>query len=156
MLPDDEPLNDDPPGDPLDEEPSGEPPSIPTVEALPPHDTPAITPRPRKQAAAIEAASRREDLRGISASTLSPFEVGHADAYPMAAPLEIRLPSGVVLSTVRPGADADSRLVVVADCWEDPDPEPQRVLVESSFTRQATVTTARRPPDPTAGAESDV
>ncbi len=50
--------------------------------------------------------------------------------------------SGVVLSTVRHAADADYRLVVVADCCADPDPEVHRVLVEKVFARPATVTTA--------------
>ncbi len=50
--------------------------------------------------------------------------------------------SGVVLSTVRHAADADYRLVVVADCCADRDPEVHRVLVEKVFPRQATVTTA--------------
>jgi len=49
--------------------------------------------------------------------------------------------SGVVLSTIRHAADADYRLVVVADCCSDPDPEVHRVLVEKVFARPATVTT---------------
>ena len=50
--------------------------------------------------------------------------------------------SGVVLSTVRHGADADYRLVVVKDCCADGDDEVHRVLTEKVFVRQATVTTA--------------
>jgi nicotinamidase-related amidase len=50
--------------------------------------------------------------------------------------------SGVVLSTVRHAADADYRLVVVADCCADPDPEVHRVLLEKVFARQTTTTTA--------------
>lgn len=50
--------------------------------------------------------------------------------------------SGVVLSTVRHAADADYRLVLVADCCADPDPEVHRVLVEKIFARQTTRTTA--------------
>lgn len=50
--------------------------------------------------------------------------------------------SGVVLSTVRHGADADYRLVVVKDCCADGDDEVHRVLTEKLFARQATVTTA--------------
>jgi nicotinamidase-related amidase len=50
--------------------------------------------------------------------------------------------SGVVLSTVRHAADADYRLLVVADCCADRDPEVHRVLTEKVFARQATVTTA--------------
>jgi len=50
--------------------------------------------------------------------------------------------SGVVLSTIRHAADADYRLVVVADCCADPDPEVHRVLVEKVFARPATVTTS--------------
>jgi len=50
--------------------------------------------------------------------------------------------SGVVLSTVRHAADADYRLIVVADCCSDGDPEVHRVLTEKVFVRQTTVTTA--------------
>jgi nicotinamidase-related amidase len=50
--------------------------------------------------------------------------------------------SGVVLSTVRHAADADYRVVVVADCCADPDPDVHRVLIEKVFARQTTVTTA--------------
>ena len=47
--------------------------------------------------------------------------------------------SGVVLSTVRHAADADYRIVVVADCCTDPDAEVHRVLTEKVFPRQARV-----------------
>jgi len=47
--------------------------------------------------------------------------------------------SGVVLSTVRHGADADYKLVVVEDCCGDRDPEVHRVLMEKVFPRQATI-----------------
>jgi nicotinamidase-related amidase len=47
--------------------------------------------------------------------------------------------SGVVLSTVRAGADKDFRLFVVSDLCFDPDPEVHRVLTEKVFPRQATV-----------------
>ena len=50
--------------------------------------------------------------------------------------------SGVVLSTVRHGADADYKIVVVKDCCGDADDEVHRVLTEKVFVRQATVTTA--------------
>jgi nicotinamidase-related amidase len=50
--------------------------------------------------------------------------------------------SGVVLSTVRHGADADYRLVVVKDCCADGDDEVHRVLTEKVFVRQATVVSA--------------
>jgi nicotinamidase-related amidase len=50
--------------------------------------------------------------------------------------------SGVVLSTIRQAADADYKLVVVADCCADRDAEVHRVLTEKVFPRQATVTTA--------------
>ena len=50
--------------------------------------------------------------------------------------------SGVVLSTVRQGADADYKLVVVKDCCADGDEEVHRVLTEKIFVRQATVVTA--------------
>jgi nicotinamidase-related amidase len=47
--------------------------------------------------------------------------------------------SGVVLSTVRHAADADYRIVVVADCCADPDAEVHRVLIEKVFPKQARV-----------------
>jgi nicotinamidase-related amidase len=50
--------------------------------------------------------------------------------------------SGVVLSTVRHGADADYRLVVVKDCCGDGDDEVHRVLTEKVFVRQASVVAA--------------
>ena len=50
--------------------------------------------------------------------------------------------SGVTLSTVRYGADADYQLVVVKDCCADGDDEVHRVLTEKVFVRQATVVTA--------------
>jgi isochorismate hydrolase len=37
---------------------------------------------------------------------------------------------------------ANYRLIVVADCCADPDPEVHRVLLEKVFARPATVTTA--------------
>ena len=50
--------------------------------------------------------------------------------------------SGVVLSTLRPAADLDFRLTVLADACADADPEVHRVLTEKVFPRQAEVTTA--------------
>jgi nicotinamidase-related amidase len=50
--------------------------------------------------------------------------------------------SGVVLSTLRHAADADYRIIVVADCCGDRDAEVHRVLTEKVFVRQATVVTA--------------
>jgi len=50
--------------------------------------------------------------------------------------------SGVVLSTVRHAADADYRLLVLADCCSDKDTEVHRCLMEKVFPRQATVITA--------------
>ncbi|MGW2054439.1 cysteine hydrolase family protein [Streptomyces sp. NPDC001840] len=50
--------------------------------------------------------------------------------------------SGVVLSTLRPAADLDYRLTVLADACGDQDPEVHRVLTEKVFPRQALVTTA--------------
>ncbi len=52
--------------------------------------------------------------------------------------------SGVVLSTVRHAADADYRLIVVADCCADADAEVHRVLVEKVFPRQVTVVDAEK------------
>jgi nicotinamidase-related amidase len=50
--------------------------------------------------------------------------------------------SGVVLSTLRHGADADYRMIVVADCCADGDDEVHRVLTEKVFVRQASVIAA--------------
>ncbi|HET9983703.1 MAG TPA: isochorismatase family cysteine hydrolase [Longimicrobiales bacterium] len=50
--------------------------------------------------------------------------------------------SGVVLSTVRHAADADYRLVVLADCCADADAEVHRCLLEKVFPRQATVSSS--------------
>ncbi|HEY2068572.1 MAG TPA: isochorismatase family cysteine hydrolase [Rhizomicrobium sp.] len=47
--------------------------------------------------------------------------------------------SGVVLSTVRDGADRDYRLFVIADCCADQDEEVHRVLTTKVFPRQADV-----------------
>ncbi|WP_345762605.1 cysteine hydrolase family protein [Diaminobutyricibacter sp. McL0608] len=47
--------------------------------------------------------------------------------------------SGVVLSTVRDGADHDFRIVVLEDGCFDRDPEVHRVLTEKIFPRQAEV-----------------
>ena len=50
--------------------------------------------------------------------------------------------SGVILSTVRYGADADYRLVVVEDGCADRDPEVHDFLMQKIFPRQATIATA--------------
>ncbi len=50
--------------------------------------------------------------------------------------------SGVILSTVRYGADADYRLVVVEDGCADRDPEVHDFLMQKIFPRQATVASA--------------
>jgi nicotinamidase-related amidase len=47
--------------------------------------------------------------------------------------------SGVILSAVRHGADADYQLIVVEDGCADPDPEVHRFLMERVFPRQASV-----------------
>jgi nicotinamidase-related amidase len=47
--------------------------------------------------------------------------------------------SGVVLSTIRDGADHDYRLTVLSDCCADPDPEVHHILTERVFPRQADV-----------------
>ena len=49
--------------------------------------------------------------------------------------------SGVVLSTLRQGADLDFGLTVLADGCLDGDPEVHRVLTEKVFPRQADVVT---------------
>jgi len=50
--------------------------------------------------------------------------------------------SGVVLSTVRFGADLDYRLIVVEDCCADQDPDVHDFLMQRLFPRQADVVTA--------------
>jgi nicotinamidase-related amidase len=47
--------------------------------------------------------------------------------------------SGVVLSTVRDGADRDYRIYVLEDATADPDPEVHGFLVRKVFARQAYV-----------------
>jgi nicotinamidase-related amidase len=47
--------------------------------------------------------------------------------------------SGVVLSTLRDGADRDYRILVLSDCCADPDPEVHRLLLEKVFPRQAEI-----------------
>lgn len=54
--------------------------------------------------------------------------------------------SGVVLSTVRDGADRDYRVIVLADACADPQPGMHEFLTERVFPRQGTViTTAELP-----------
>jgi len=50
--------------------------------------------------------------------------------------------SGVVLSTLLDGCDADYNAIVIADCCADQDPELHRVLVEKLFPRRGEVITA--------------
>ena len=47
--------------------------------------------------------------------------------------------SGVVLSTVRDGADRDYRVYVLEDATADPDPEIHEFLIQKVFPRQAYV-----------------
>lgn len=47
--------------------------------------------------------------------------------------------SGVVLSTVRAGADKDFRILVLSDLCLDADPQVHQVLIEKVFPRQAWV-----------------
>ena len=47
--------------------------------------------------------------------------------------------SGVVLSTVRDGADRDYRLIVLADACADPGPGVHEFLTGKVFPRQARV-----------------
>ncbi|HEX3780399.1 MAG TPA: cysteine hydrolase [Pseudonocardiaceae bacterium] len=49
--------------------------------------------------------------------------------------------SGVVLSTVRDGADRDYRIIVLADACADPQPGVHEFLTEKVFPRQTQVTT---------------
>jgi nicotinamidase-related amidase len=49
--------------------------------------------------------------------------------------------SGVVLTTVRDGADRDYRLFVLEDCVSDPDPSVHATLMQKVFPRQAHLTT---------------
>ena len=51
--------------------------------------------------------------------------------------------SGVVLSTLLDACDADYRLVVIADCCADLDPELHEVLLKRLFVQRASVVTAR-------------
>jgi nicotinamidase-related amidase len=55
--------------------------------------------------------------------------------------------SGVVLSTVRDGADRDYRLLVLADACADPQPNVHEFLLEYVFPRQADVVTIAELPD---------
>ena len=47
--------------------------------------------------------------------------------------------SGVTLSMVRYGSDADYKLVVVEDCCADPEPDVHNFLMERIFPSQATI-----------------
>jgi nicotinamidase-related amidase len=47
--------------------------------------------------------------------------------------------SGVVLSTLRDAADRDYRILVLADCCDDPNAESHRVLIDHVFPRQADI-----------------
>ncbi len=49
--------------------------------------------------------------------------------------------SGVVLSTVRDGADRDYRVLVLSDASADPDPDVHEFLITRVFPRQATIVT---------------
>ncbi len=51
--------------------------------------------------------------------------------------------SGVILSTVRLGADLDYNLVVVEDGCADRDPEVHQLLMEKVFPRQGTVVSSK-------------
>ena len=50
--------------------------------------------------------------------------------------------SGVVLSTVRDGADRDYRIIVLSDASADPEPDIHEFLTTRVFPRQASVMTA--------------
>jgi nicotinamidase-related amidase len=52
--------------------------------------------------------------------------------------------SGVVLSTLRAGADMDYEITALSDCCVDRDEEVQRVLMEKIFPTQAEVMTAEQ------------
>jgi nicotinamidase-related amidase len=60
--------------------------------------------------------------------------------------------SGVVLSTVRDGADRDYRLFVLEDCCADQDPQVHDVLLHKVFPRQAEIITAADLPGLLSGA----
>ena len=51
--------------------------------------------------------------------------------------------SGVILSTVRYGADADYSLMVVEDGCADPDAEVHQLLMQKVFPRQAVVASSQ-------------
>ena len=50
--------------------------------------------------------------------------------------------SGVVLSTVRDGADRDYRVLVLSDATDDPEPEVHEFLITRVLPRQATIVAA--------------
>lgn len=52
--------------------------------------------------------------------------------------------SGVVLSTLTYAADADYRIIVIADCCADADPEVHAVLTQKIFPRRGEVVTAQQ------------
>ena len=50
--------------------------------------------------------------------------------------------SGVVLSTVRDGADRDYRVLVISDATADPEPDVHEFLITRVLSRQATIVAA--------------
>lgn len=94
---------------------------------------PAVAPKPgevtvvRRRVGAFSASDLRAVLDGYDRNHLVMFGI---------------TTSGVVLSTVRAGADLDYQMTVISDCCSDPDAEVQRVLTEKVFPGMARVVSA--------------
>lgn len=91
---------------------------------------PAVAPQPGD----VEVTKRR-----VSAFAGSDLEIVLRSLEATTLVLTGIATSGVVLSTLREAADRDYRLIVLADCCADADPEVHRVLLEKVFPRQADV-----------------
>jgi hypothetical protein len=109
--------------------------------------------------------SRKETLAAVAAASLAliviflacgrTFVVKHGVSPFVGADLETLLrangidtlvladihTSGVVLSTVRRAGDLDYRLVIVRDCYADPDAEVHAMLLDIVIAKQAAVVT---------------
>jgi len=94
---------------------------------------PAVTPQPGD----IVVTKRR-----ISAFTGSDLEVVLRSLKVQHLVLAGISTSGVILSTIREGADKDFHLSLLSDCCADPDPEVHTLLLSKVFPRQANILTA--------------
>jgi nicotinamidase-related amidase len=94
---------------------------------------PAVAPRPgevtvvRRRVGAFSTSDLRQVLSGYGRDHLVLFGI---------------TTSGVVLSTVRAGADLDYQMTVIGDCCSDGDAEVHRVLTEKVFPVMAPVVSA--------------